>query len=87
MAGKNFSSHQQKIIKNYYENLDTIMLQKLQELVTDLYLETSDLKYQKLWDKVEKCLDKLGIPESIKQHIMQKKDANLLARHINDWLK
>ena len=33
-----FSPHQQKIIKRYYDNLDTISLQKLGELVGDLYL-------------------------------------------------
>jgi hypothetical protein len=33
-----FSPHQQRIIKRYYENQDTIQLQRLGELVTDLYL-------------------------------------------------
>ena len=35
---KNFTKHQQKIIKNYYDNRDAISLQRLSELVTELYL-------------------------------------------------
>ena len=34
----NYSKHQQKIIKNYYNNRDAIALQRVQELVTELYL-------------------------------------------------
>jgi hypothetical protein len=32
------SSHQDKIIRNYYQNRDAIALQRAQELVTELYL-------------------------------------------------
>ena len=34
----NYSKFQQNIIKNYYENRDAIALQRVQELVTELYL-------------------------------------------------
>src|SRR5262245_9572903 len=34
---KKFTKHQQKIIKNYYENREAISLQRLSELVTELY--------------------------------------------------
>ena len=32
------SKHQQKIIKNYYQNREAISLQRLSELVSELYL-------------------------------------------------
>ena len=35
---RNFSPAQQKIIKRYYAQGDTIHIQKLAELTTDLYL-------------------------------------------------
>ena len=35
-----FSKYQQKVVRNYYENRDTIALQRVQELVTELYLTT-----------------------------------------------
>ena len=36
MSSREYNKHQQKIIERYYDNLDAIMLGKLQELVTDL---------------------------------------------------
>ena len=35
---KQYSKYQQKIIKSYYDNREAISLQRLGELVTDLYL-------------------------------------------------
>ena len=35
---EDFSRHQQKIIKRYYSNQDTLQRQRLAELVTELYL-------------------------------------------------
>ena len=40
MGMQDYSAHQQKIIKRYYENIDQIALQRLAELVGDLYLAT-----------------------------------------------
>ena len=34
------SRYQQKIISNYYKNRDAISLQRVQEMVTELYLAT-----------------------------------------------
>ena len=44
MAKKELSNYQRSVINNYYDNLDTIMLTKLQEIVTDLYLAESKAK-------------------------------------------
>ncbi len=41
MAGKEYSAYQRDVISNYYDNLDVIMLTKLQELVSQLYLAGS----------------------------------------------
>ena len=35
---QNLSAYQQKIVKRYYEHADSITIQKLQELVSELYL-------------------------------------------------
>jgi len=35
---ENYTRHQQGIIKRYYQNIDQIQLQKLSEMVTELYL-------------------------------------------------
>ena len=66
------SKHQQKIIKNYYENRDSIALQRLQELVTELYLATGK-KRQQHWKSIVLHLGKLGVAQE-RIEILQKKD-------------
>ena len=87
MSSRNYSSHQKNIIGNYYENLDAIMLQKLQELVTELYLADSDAKKERLWERVEKAMAKLKVKPSIAEHIMAKRQVEVLAMNVEDWLK
>ena len=86
MAGKEYSSYQQNVISRYYDNLDTIMLTRLQELVSQLYLADSEAKKARLWDRVHKAMLKLKIKPAITEHIMKKKDVIVLAKNIEDWL-
>jgi hypothetical protein len=86
MARKEFSKHQQDIIRNYYDNRETIMLQKVSELVTELYLAETDAKRDRLWERVEKSMAQLKTPPAIAAHIMQKKDVEILAKNLKDWL-
>lgn len=87
MSAKEYSSYQKDVISNYYKNIDTIAIQKLQELVTDLYLADTKKKQDQLWQRVEKSLDKLKIKPAIKQHIMTKRSPEILAKNITDWTK
>jgi alcohol dehydrogenase class IV len=87
MAKKEYSAYQKQLIKDYYQNMDTIMLQKLQELVTELYLNENKTKKDKLWARVDNAMQKLNIPKSIAANIMAKKDVKILAENLNNWLK
>ena len=87
MAKKEYSAYQQNIIRNYYENLDTIQLTKLQELVTELYLAESDKKRRTLWTRVEQALNKLKIPPEIKARILETQDVKILAKNLEEWLR
>jgi len=86
MAKNDYSAHQKTVISGYYDNLDTIMLQKLGELVTDLYLADTKAKKDRLWDRAQKAMVKLKIKPDIIDHIMQKQDAEVLAKNLQDWL-
>ena len=68
---KEFSGYQKQVIKNYYENLDKIVLARLGELVGSIYLADSESKKEMLWKQVEAALKKLKIPEAIAQHIIK----------------
>jgi hypothetical protein len=87
MAQKEYSDYQKSVIANYSSNLDTIMLQKLGEMVSELYLADSPKKKDKLWERVQKAMTNLKIPQPAINHIMAKKDVQILARNLNDWLK
>ena len=75
---KKYSKYQQNIIKNYYENRDAISLQRLSELVTELYLAEGKKK-QQLWETAAEILLKLGLPKARVDHVLAKKDVQILA--------
>lgn len=87
MSKKELSSHQKNIVEGYYANLDTICLQKLGELVTELYLADSGEKKERLWQRVHKAMVNLKIPSAIIEHIMQRRDIQILAKNLSDWQK
>ncbi len=73
-----FSPYQQKIIKRYYNNYDSIQSQKLAEMVTEIYLSEGK-KLERLWIRVGEMLTKLEFPASRIEHLLQKRDPALLA--------
>ena len=73
-----FSPYQQKIIKRYYNNYDSIQSQKLAEMVTEIYLAEGK-KLDRLWVRVGEMLTKLEFPASRIEHLLQKRDPALLA--------
>jgi translation elongation factor EF-G len=87
MAKQERTNYQKKVISRYYENLDTISLTKLQELVTELYLAETPAQKDKLWLRVEKAMLKMKVSPAIAGHLMEKKDVRLLAQNLNDWFK
>lgn len=83
MAEREFSRHQQKIIKRYYDNREEIDSQRLSELCTSLYL-SSGKKLEKLWDSARDTMTRLGVRESRVEHVMSKKDPAVLAELVKD---
>jgi hypothetical protein len=86
MAPNEYSKYQKAVISGYYDNLDTIMLLKLSELVTELYLADTQTKRERLWQRAHKAMVKLKVPPAIIDHIMEKKNVEILAKNLQDWL-
>jgi len=86
MPRNEYSQYQKAVISGYYNNLDTIMLHKLSELVTELYLADTQAKQNRLWQRANKAMVKLKVPPAIIDHIMKKKDVEVLAKNLQDWL-
>ncbi|MFM7207648.1 MAG: hypothetical protein ACKO4T_13385 [Planctomycetaceae bacterium] len=79
------SKYQQSIVRNYYENLDTALLQRLGEQVTDLYLAEGK-KRDKLWTSIVASLTKLGVPASRIATVRDSDDARKLAGLLQELL-
>lgn len=82
---KQHSKHQQKIIKNYYDNREAISLQRLSELVTDLYLAEGKSRETK-WKQAVGALEKLGLkPDRIK-HLREQDNPAMLAQVVEEMM-
>ena len=86
MSKGEYTKYQKKIIAGYYDNLDSIMLQKLSELTTELYLADTPAKKERLWEQVYKAMLNLKIPPAIFKHIMEKRNVEILAKNLQGWL-
>lgn len=82
--GQHFSRHQQGIVRRYYEHLDTITLQKLGEIVSDLYLADSAKKTEQLWKRAETALAKVAANEQAVRTTLQSRDVTKLAQLVNE---
>jgi hypothetical protein len=82
---KTYSKYQQNIIKNYYDNKDAIGLQRLSELVTELYLAEGKAR-ERTWKYLDGVLAKLGLPKERIEHLRKKDDPKLLAKLVEELM-
>ena len=83
MAQRDYSPHQQKVIKRYYDNRDAIDDQRLAELVTNLYLSIGK-KAEKMWVTAQKIMERMEIPATRIQHVIGSKDPAVLAKVVEE---
>jgi hypothetical protein len=72
------SSYQERAIKNYYNNREAIALQRVQELVTELYLAEGK-KRDKHWENLAGHLEKLGVKGEQIDHLVAQDKPELVA--------
>ena len=78
-----FTPYQQKVIKRYYDNVDKVALQRLAELVTELYLAEGK-KLDRTWKQAASHMQKLGVPATRIELLVQKRDAQMLANLVTE---
>lgn len=83
MGMNDFSAHQQKIIKRYYQNIDAISLQKLSETVTELYLAEGK-KRERLWKNAAAAMEKMGVQPARIDQIVKSNKPELLAELVQE---
>ena len=80
------SPHQQRIVRDYYKNRDAIMLQKLGEMIGDLYLAEGKAR-ERLWKRVAQALENLEVPAARIEHIVQSDNPSLVADLLKTLMK
>jgi len=80
------TSYQDRVIRRYYQNQDQILLQRLGDLVTDLYLAEGKNRVR-LWKRTAEILAKLGIPHARVQHLCQSDNPALVAEVLKELLE
>jgi hypothetical protein len=78
-----FTPYQQKIIKRYYDNQDTIQRQRLADLVSEIYLATGK-KQQRAWQAAAAVMQKLGVPQARIDHLVKQANPALLAEVVKE---
>jgi len=82
--GRHYSGYQKGIIKRYYENKDTLMSQKLGEIVSELYLCEDDKKASRLWRSAATALLNAGVIEARVERVVEDRDLEGLAKLLNE---
>ena len=75
------SKHQQNIIRNYYQNRSAIAIQRLQELVTELYLSEGK-KRKRQWELIRNHLEKLEVKPDRIDYLVEQDDPALVAQAV-----
>lgn len=83
MAERDYTPHQQKIIKRYYDNQPVIQRQRLAELVSELYLAEGK-KRARTWKAVSAAMQKLGIPQAHIDHLVGQDNPALIAELVKE---
>jgi hypothetical protein len=78
-----FTPYQQKVIKRYYDNKDIIQRNRLAELVGELYLAEGKKK-ERAWASAAAAMQKLGVPQSRIDHLLNQRDPQLLAELVKE---
>ena len=82
-----YSDYQKKLINRYYDRHEQILLDRLSELISELYLADTPRRLDQLWKRVAQTLKGLKIAPSITAHLLERRDPKLLAEHLRDWLE
>ena len=84
MNEKGYSKYQQKVIKNFYDNKDIRLVQKLGELVSNLYLETNEKKKETGWKKIKKMLTNLKVHPGEAEYLTKDKTLSLISKKLDE---
>ncbi len=81
---KGYTRYQRKVIKNFYDNKDLRLIQKLGELVSNLYVETSEKKKETGWKRIKKMLVDLKVHPHEVEYLTRDKDLSMISKKLSE---
>ncbi len=81
---KGYTQYQKKVIRNFYDNKDLRLVQKLGELVSNLYLETSEKKKETGWKKIKKILTDLKVHPGEVEYLTKDKNLSMISKKLDE---
>lgn len=79
-------TYQERVIRDYYRHQSLIRLQRLEELVSELYLATGKQR-QYLWRRAAQALAGLGVPQRRIEHLVSTDNPSFLAKLVRELLE
>ncbi len=79
---KGYTGYQRKVIKNFYENKDLRLIQKLGETVSNLYVETSEKKKETGWKRIKKMLTDLKVHPHEVEYLTKDKNLSMISKKL-----
>lgn len=81
---KGYTQYQKKVIKGYYENKELRLMQKLGELVSDMYLATNEKKRESGWKRIKKILTDLKVHPNEVEYLTRERDLAAITKKIEE---
>lgn len=81
-GGREYSKHQQRIIRRHYETLEDRSVERLRELVSELYLAETEASRARLWKQVRTALRNSGNTSAALALAVEQQDLDALAREL-----
>ena len=81
---KGYTQYQKKVIRNFYDNKDLRLVQKLGELVPNLYLEANEKKKETGWKRIKKMLTDLKLHPGEVEYLTKDKDLSMISKKLDE---
>ncbi|MHC4268751.1 MAG: hypothetical protein ACYSTS_09815 [Planctomycetota bacterium] len=81
---KGYTPYQKKVIKSFYDNKEIRLVQKLGELVSNLYLETNEKKIETGWKKIKKMLTDINVHPGEVEYLTKDKNLSMISKKLDE---
>lgn len=81
-GGREYSRHQQQIIRRHYQTLEARSVERLRELVSELFLAETEASRGRLWKQVRTALKNSGSENAALSRAVERQDLDALAREV-----